>query len=369
MLSLMKAYDVIVLGGGIAGLSVARELAKRKARVLLIEQEKKGAVASRAAAGILDPYTEANQDSPFLTLGLKASEFYSDFLREIAGKTEESVEYKKLGILYLAVSPEDDGLLKDRFEWQKKRSLPVEFVSGNQIQKIEPLASRSVRSGIFYPEIAKLNANKLITRLLEATKKVGVEIRTGVKNVSVSFIRGKVQGVKISGTLVQSGSVVIAAGSWSGLQKLGFKIDVSPVRGQILLLCSKQNQYPRHILHSMRWAYVIPWPEKRLLIGSTLESVGFKCQVTRQGKEDILNRVSEIMDGIREFPIESSWAGLRPFARKGVPLVGPTHVSGLYLATGYYKSGILIGPFVGKLLAEGILSKKFSPLLEPFFQK
>lgn len=365
-----KSYDAVVIGAGIAGLSIARELAQSKQKVLLVEKEKIGGKASRAAAGILDPYSEAKEETPLLRLALKAFEFYSSFLEELgAERALKEVEYQKLGVLYLATSPEDEAFLKERLEWQKSRGLPVRFLPESELRRLEPLVSSRTRSGVFYPEIPKLNAEKLTGILFQAAQSAGVEIQTSVKEISVWVEKGKLKGVRTASESVESPVVAAACGCWTGLDpRLGIKIKASPVRGQILILRSS-SLCPKHILHTLRWAYIVPWPEGRLLVGSTLEHDAFHDQVTPEGKEDILQRVGEMMERIRSLEIESSWAGLRPYTPGGMPLIGPTPVAGLFLATGYYRSGILIGPLAGKLLAEGILSGKFSPWLRPFYPK
>ncbi len=362
-------YDAVVLGAGIAGLSVARELAKLKRRVLVLEREEMGGKTSRAAAGILDPYTEAVEETPFYQLGLKALDYYPSFLDEIQELSSVDVEYQKLGILYAALSLEDEDILKSRFEWQKSRGLPVEYCSAGEARKREPFLSKKTRSGIFYPEIAKLNASKLVDALLKATRLGGVEIRQAAGNYSIRIKGGKIQGIEGPQGLIETPVVVLAAGAWAGLEReLELDLKVRPVRGQILILRADTDFYPKHILHTLRWAYMIPWPNRKLLVGSTLESAGFDARVTPEGKKDILERASELVEGITKLPLETSWAGLRPYSEGG-PMAGPTRIEGLYLATGYYRSGILISPFVGKLLADEIAGGESSPLLEFFCAK
>ncbi len=365
----MKPYDTIVIGAGVAGLSVARELAKRKQRVLVVEQEEIGGSASRAAAGILDPYTEAKEETPLFRLGVKALEFYPSFLQELGEKTPARVEYEKAGVLYLGLSAEDEDLLKDRFEWQKKRRLPVESVSLDKVRKMEPALSPLVRNGIFYPEIPKLNADKLTQALLEEARSEGVELKTSVGGSSVWTEGKKVRGVKTSQESFESRSVVAASGPWAGLDpNLGIGKSVKSVRGQILILRTNASFQPTHILHTIHYAYIVPWPGNRILVGSTLEThAGFDCRVTPEGKEEILKRAGEIYADIRSLAVEKTWAGLRPYAGTGDPLIGPSRTEGLFLALGYYRSGILISPLVGRLLAEGIVTGIFSPLLEPFY--
>ncbi len=363
----MKSYDAIIVGAGIAGLSVARELAKLKQRVLVLEREKAGGETSRAAAGILDPYTEAEEEAPLYHLGKEAFNFYPSFLEEITGSHKELVEYQKLGVLYLALNAKDEAFLKNRFEWQKKQKLPVEFLSRDQTKKLEPLVSERTQSGVFYPEIPKLNAEKLTRALFKAAEQAGVKIETGIKDASL-WKEEKVRGVRVSSESFEAPVVVMSRGCWSGMEEgLGVQLKVKPMRGQILILRATPETYPRHILHTIRYAYIIPWPEGRILVGSTIEPAGFDNSVTPEGKEDILNRAGEILEGIDAMPVEKSWAGLRPFSENGRPVIGPTGLGGAFFATGYYRSGILIGPYVGKLLAEGIVTGRFSPLLKPFY--
>lgn len=363
----MKTYDTIVIGAGIAGLSIARELAKRKERVLLLEREAKGGAASRAAAGIIDPYTEAQDETPMFRLAQKAFEFYPSFLDELGPKTQDEVEFKKPGVLYLIFSKEDETFLQNRFKWQKKQGLPVESLSAGAVQKLEPVVSKKAEGGIFFPKIQKLNAGKLTEALYKAAELQGVEIQTSVKDISIWTEQNKLKGVKTPSGPARAKAVVIAAGSWSGLDsKLGIEIKINPVRGQILILRCPSSLYPQHILHTTRYAYIVPWPENRLLVGSTLESAGYENRVTLEGKKDILNRASEIIEEISSFSIEREWAGLRPRPERDLPFIGPARTLGLFCAVGYYRAGILIGPFVGKLMAEGIHSGEFSPLLEPF---
>ena len=364
----MRSYDTIVIGAGMAGLCVARELAKLGEKVLVLEQDSKGGNSSRAAAGIIDPYTEASEETPLFRLALAAFKCYEGFLRGLGPRAKDRVEFKKTGALYLSFSEEDEKFLKSRFVWQRRREIPAEWLSAEAVLKKEPAVSPRVRSGIFYPEIPKLNADQLTGLCLKAAVRQRISLRREVEDIRVECRGKKVQGVSIRGEKFESRSVVVAAGSLSGAGPyLGVRVKVEPVRGQILILRPPPSRSPQTILHSLRYAYIIPWPRNRVLVGSTLESAGFNDRVTREGKEDILRRAGEIMEGIDSFSVERSWAGLRPFPERGRAFVGPTRIAGLFLATGYYRSGILIAPLVGKLLAEGIHSGIFSPLLLPFF--
>lgn len=366
----MKTYDAVILGSGLAGLTPALELARKKLRILILERDDPGGATSRAAAGILDPYTEANAPSPFLGLGQRALEFYPPFLESLREDSPEQVEFQKTGLLSLAFRDEEREILERRFSWQKKEGLSVESLLPPEILKKEPMVSKRVTGGLFYPEVSKLNAGRLTELVLRSVRSAGVEIRDHVPAAELRIEKGKVRGVRAGSLSIESPVVICAAGCWTGgVKKLGLKTKVTAVRGQILILKSTPALYPKSVLHSLRYAYVVPWPEGRLLAGSTLEKDVFDARVTGEGQEEILNGVGEISEGLRRLPVERRWAGLRPLAGKGEPVIGPGAVSGLYLAAGYYRSGILISPLAGKLLAEGIVSGVFSPLLKPFFPK
>lgn len=363
-----KSYDAIVVGAGLAGLCLSRELARKKQRVLVLEQDRRGGNSSRAAAGILDPYSETEAETPQLRLAVKAYEFYPAFLNGLGPEAQEKIEFEKQGILYLALNDKDEAFLKKRCDWQKKMRLKAEFLKGPETHRLEPVLPWRVQAGVYYPGIPKVNADKLTSLVMQTARASGIEIETSVKDASLWQEKGRARGVKVGTSRIESPVVVAARGCWSSSdRKFGLKVDVRPVRGQILLVRPAPGRAPHHVLHTLRYAYAIPWPEGRVLVGSTLERAGYDCEVTPEGREDILDRASEIFADIRKFKIESSWAGLRPYAKRGRPFIGPARIKGFYLATGYYRAGVLLSPYAGRLLAEGILTGKFSPLIRPFF--
>lgn len=364
-----KSYDALVVGAGIAGLSAALGLAKLGQKVLVLEKDRTGGNASRAAAGLVDPWTEAGEDSPVLEIGREAYRFYPSFVREVEQASGIDTEFEKRGILYAAFNAADEKFLGRRGRWQKKNGIAVEFLSAEEARRLEPVLSPKARGGFYYPGIPKINANKLTSALFKTARRAGVKIQMSVKNLSAWTEKGAVRGVKLGAARIESPVLVYAAGCWTGFDPgLPLPAKVKPVRGQILLLRAEKGSYPRHILHSTRYAYIIPWPGRRILAGSTLEPGTFDCRVTPSGARGILARAGELIPGIGKLKVEKSWAGLRPFAEGERPLVGPSpEIRGLYFATGYYRAGILLGPLAGKRLAEGIVRGKFSDLLTPFF--
>lgn len=367
-------YDAIVLGAGIAGLSSALALAKRGKKVLLLGRKGLRGESSPAAAGILDPLLEMKPSSPLLKLSLEAHTRYPAFIRDLAAKTHRDVGYAKTGLLYGALSDSEGKILRERYQWQKKKGFPVRWMSADAARSWQPSLSSRLKAALFYPTIAKVHPAKLMASLSQFARKEGVRILkfSEEKDIRLEIRDKKVTGVRVQRNFFHAPAVIHATGSWAGADSfLKLRLPVIPARGQILVL--RGPLAISTILHSLDGAYIVPWKKNRYLIGSTVEFVGFKPQVTAQGMRDILRRVEALAPAVRRLKRVTSWAGLRPFSEDKLPLIGPTPIRGLYLATGYYRSGILIGPYVGNLLAKGILSGKMPFVLTPFspmrFQK
>ena len=176
----------------------------------------------------------------------------------------------------------------------------------------------------------------------------------------------KVFGIRLGGVIFESPVVVNATGSWAGRNRqLGLRFPVVPVRGQIVVVRGGPLRVSS-VLHAVGGNYIVPWEPKEYLLGTTVERKGFQSRVTSEGVRAILKNVQKLVPRIRKCRMVRSWAGLRPYSKDQLPFIGPTSVRGLYAATGFYKSGILIGCYVGELLAKGIVSGKWPRVLKPF---
>jgi glycine oxidase len=268
-------------------------------------------------------------------------------------------------MVYVAMSKSEERVLRRRFRWQKKLGMSVRWVSRSRLLKSQPGLSPRSLSGLFYPGISKLNPKKLRQALMKLARQLHVTFHWIPKNVSLILEKNRVLGVRAGAKVYFSPVVVNAAGSWTGKVLFSkIRLPIVPVRGQILILKGKLKIST--IVHSLDGAYVVPWDQGQYLLGSTLEFVGFKPQVTAKGLRDILRRVEKLVPSADSLKCTTSWAGLRPFTRDVSPVIGPAPLKGYYFATGYYRSGILIGPYVGELLAKGILSGQMASVLAPF---
>lgn len=365
----MKKYDAIILGAGIAGLGAARGFVLAGRKVLVLDKKGIKGQSSPAAAGILDPLLEMKPDSPLFRVSREAFRRFPSLVRELKSKTKEDPGYLRAGMLYLALDQAEEKELRDRFLWQKRSGIPIRWLDREKIFKAEPFVSRKTRCGIFYPTIGRIEPRRFVKVLRKYLAMSGVRIKT-LDEVSVLRAGNRVVGVRSGREKFFAEAVINATGGWAGSSaRLGVSAPVLPARGQIVTLeaSAADNGFKiSTILHSLDGGYIVPWSRREYLLGSTVEFVGFKPVVTGKGIRQILMKTEKLVPALRRLKQSGSWAGLRPFSRDGLPLIGPAGERGLYLAAGYYRSGILIGCYAGELLARGILSGKIPSALREF---
>lgn len=359
--------DVIIVGGGVIGLAIARALLLRRAgKVTLIERGQPGSEASWAAGGILAPQVEADHADDFFRLAAASRDLYPAFAGSLKKETGVDVELDETGTLYLGFSEKDEAELRLRYEWQSSEGLSVEWLTADEARALEPCISSHVRCALRFPNDLQVENRRLVEALLIANDKLGMRL---VTNTNVSELRieaGKVLGVETSAGFAAAPVVVLAAGAWtSRIKSNGALIRIEPVRGQMLCFDSRP-QMVRHVIFSSR-GYLVPRRDGRLLAGSTTEQVGFDRRVTGDGVNAIRSLAIEISPATEQLPLIDSWAGFRPRAEDDLPVLGPDGESeGLFYATGHYRNGILLAPITGELIAAAIVDHATPPGLAAF---
>ena len=362
--------DVVIIGGGVIGLAVARALALRGIRdVLLLERGSLGAESSSAAAGMLAPQAEANRAHEFFYLTCQSRDMYPAFALALLEETGIDIELDATGTLYLAFTEHDAEELETRYAWQKRAELPIEKLSPEAARILEPSICEDLRSALKFPKDTQVENRRLISALADANKRLGVRMETGTEVISLKVERKRLAGVETSQGFVATDQVVIAGGAWSSL--LGAadialpNLRIKPVRGQ--MLCFEANpQVVRHVVYSPR-GYIVPRRDGRLLAGSTTEQAGFEKRVTAAGVQAILSSALEISPRIASLPMIDSWAGLRPRAADTLPVLGPcAEIAGVFYATGHYRNGVLLAPVTGELIAGAIVDQVFPSALSIF---
>jgi len=359
--------DVVIVGGGVIGLTIARELALRGVRnVALIERARPGAEASSAAAGILGPQVEADHPDEFFRLACASRDMYKEFADALREETGIDVELDATGTLYLGFTAEDEEQLQRRYQWQVSEGLRVEWLTGNDARRLEPEISENVRCALRFPRDFQVENRRLIAALANANEKMGVRLVTDCNVNALRIECEKVCGVETSLGFVGSPTIVVAAGAWSSFIGSALPpIRIEPVRGQMLCF-EPQPQIARHVLYSSR-GYLVPRRDGRLLAGSTSEHVGFDKSVTDEGASAIRSMAVEIASALEHMPLIDSWAGFRPRAKDDLPVLGRSeNVEGLFYATGHYRNGILLAPITGRVIAEAIVNGAASPSLTAF---
>jgi glycine oxidase len=360
--------DVVIIGGGIIGLSIARELARRGVRdVTLMERGELGQEASWAAGGILAPQVEADKANEFFQLACASRNRYPTFAKALSAETGIDVELDKTGTLYLGFNADDEHEMRRRYEWQTREGLQLEWLLTEEARRLEPNISDQVQCALLFPNDFQVENRRLVKALIAANEKVGVKLVTNCAVRSLRVENKRTVGVETSEGFVAAGVIVAAAGAWTSQlmpEQPSSDLKIEPVRGQ--MVCFEAPQIVRHVIYSSR-GYLVPRRDGRLLAGSTSEHAGFDKRVTDDGVKSITAMAVEIAPSLKDLPVDDSWAGFRPHAADDLPVLGPDEeVEGLFYATGHYRNGILLAPITAELIADSIVTGVQSSLLKRF---
>jgi glycine oxidase len=255
-----------------------------------------------------------------------------------------------------------EGLLRR----QEAAGLPAEELTAQQVRGLEPALAETVQVGIYLSDDHHVDNRVLMKALVTAAMRRGVEFLTGTPVIGLAWDDGRMVGVRTPGHTLVSGIVINAAGCWAGLvdQTHNLQIPTKPVRGQIVQL-QQSRQSLHHLIH---WAdsYLVPWPDGRTLVGSTLENVGYNKSVTAGGIRQLLDAALKIAPPLQHATVQETWAGLRPGTPDDLPILGQSRVPNLVIAAGHFRNGILLAPITAKLIAELILTGNPSIPLDSF---
>ena len=348
------------------GCAVAWRLARRGfGRICVLERSIPGAEASSAAAGILGAQAESGEATPLLDFMLRSRAAWPAFAAELREASGVDVGYWPCGTISVAFTADEEERLARSAAWQAERGLRAERLDAPALLELEPAIAPRARAGLLFPDDAQVEPRALSRALALAAAQAGVEFRTGyVRRVVVE--NGRAKGVELDSELISARHVVLAAGSWSALVE-GAALPpraVRPVRGQMVELETRPVPF-RHILFSGH-GYVVPRRDGRVLAGSTMEQVGFEKQVTAGGLSAILALAMDLVPRLADAPVTAYWANFRPWTEDGLPLLGPSTIAGLVLATGHFRNGILLTPATADAIATCVAEGRAPEVLTPF---
>lgn len=366
----VRTADVVVVGGGVIGLAIARALAlSGTGRVTLIERARLGAEASSAAGGMLAPQSEADRADEFFALACASRDLYPEWAAALREETGTDIELDRTGTLYLAFTDEDEKEIEHRYLWQARAGFEVERLTNSEALELEPCVSQGVRGALRFPQDVQVENRRLIAALATSVERHGVNLLTETNVESLVIEHGRVAGLETSRGRISAPIVVIACGAWTSFltsrEASQWPVRVEPIRGQ--MLCFETNpRLARHVIYSPR-GYLVPRLDGRLLAGSTTERAGFEKRVTAAGLRAITAHALEIAPALSGLPLIDSWSGLRPRAGDDWPVLGEsTETRGLFYATAHYRNGILLAPVTGELIAEQITTNITPPQLRAF---
>ena len=342
--------DVLVIGGGALGLLSARQLVQSGRRVTLLERDRVGRGTSRAGGGIMSPLEPWSVPEALAPLVDRSLPQLPELVAALARVTGIDQEYRASGAIYL-----DCEALEPAMAWARARGVAAEVLDEAGLAARAPAARRTAGPSLWLPGIAQLRNPRFLDALAADLARRGVEILQDAGEVRLSR---EGTGVAVEAGRfgrMQAADTVVTAGAWSAplLAALGVELPVRPVRGQILWYLLPRPLLGHILLH--RGRYVIPRHEGVVLVGSTVEEAGFDSGTTAEAAASLRAAAAGMMPILGTLAEQGQWAGLRPAAPDGIPLVGPVPgVAGLWLNTGHFRNGVHLAPASAELLAARI---------------
>jgi glycine oxidase len=343
---------ITVVGGGVIGCATAYELAKAGCAVTLLERATPGAEASGAAAGLLTPLGES-RGSAFDRLALESWRLYPALVDELRQRTGIDVEYVTRGTIHPLIDVDDVRQAEARTAGGALEELGIEAWDTADVRVREPALATRVRGAMFVRSEHWVNNQRLVVAYAQAALAAGVILRAGTSVSRVIVEDGRAHGVVADGDRWDADAVLLAAGAWTSAlaASFGARLRVEPARGQMLALA----HVPPVLNHAVHGAdvYLVPRPSGELLIGATVERVGFQRSVTAEGISGLLTAATALVPSLGPLPITRTWYGFRPWAPDSLPILGPwPDVDGLWVATAHFRSGILLAPITARLMTE-----------------
>jgi len=372
--------DVLIIGGGVIGLAIAWRAAQRGLRVSLADPEP-GRGASHAAAGMLTPVSEAAYaERALFGLGQQSLDRYPAFAAELTAATGGPTGFRQDGTLQVAFDHDDLAVLDEIAILRESFGVASQRLSARDCRAAEPMLDPSVRGGLLVPDDASVDPRLLSAALLAAARQAGVTV-IGRPATGILSAAGRAAGAALAdGSTVRADWVVLAAGWQSALLRGlpdGMALPVRPVKGQILRLrptpATQRAGFPpgllartvRGIVHGSS-VYLVPRDSGELVIGATQEELGSDTLVTAGGVWELLRDARTLVPGISEFELAEAVAGLRPGTPDNAPILGPAQLPGLVLATGHFRSGVLLAPVTADIIADYLTSQRIPEGVVPF---
>jgi len=355
----MNTFDAVIAGGGLIGASIALELADAGLNVALFDAREPGREASWASGGMISPVPENPGMIPFVPVSLASVALYPEFIRRVESLTGMDVGYRKSGALDVILTGNAEEELSTVIALQHGVGLKATALSAEQARQMEPALTEELQAAIFREDEASLDTRAFTDATLKAAEQKGVKIsaRNGAK--ALWKVGNRCRGLILEDGQAEAKWTVIAAGCFSArIEGAAEYAPVSPAKGQMIALRSDSVEIQRILW--LEHKYLVPRSDGRIIAGSTVERTGFDHDVTAGGVQLILREVMKMVPGLETARIEETWAGLRPDSPDHLPIIGPTDVEGLLIATGHFRSGVLLAPVTARMIREWVVGQSVS---------
>ncbi len=361
-----RSPDIIVVGAGIVGCAVGYELARGGASVEIVDDRPPGMGATQASAGMLAPFTEAkDRNTTFLDLAVRSLDLYDEFVSRVSQASKMAVGYKRTGTIDVAATSDRMSHLREIASRLQSRGVSLSLLDTAGARGEEPGLGGSVAGALFIGAHGYVRAGELTRALVAAARTHGAHVVEGSRVQGVA-LRGRELTVDTSRGPLTAGAVVITAGSWSGQIAVGdaaTRVPVRPVRGQLLHLAWQGPPLKR-----VTWGedcYLVPWDDGTVLVGATMEEVGFDERTTVDGVKRLMTAACDLVPAAAGAALLGARAGLRPGTPDALPIIGwSTAVPNLMYATGHFRNGVLLAPLTSQLVARAMIDNAVDPALE-----
>ena len=364
----MKTFDVAIAGAGLIGSSIALELSRAGLRVGLFDKQDPGKEASWASAGILSPAPENPGMITTVPLGKASMALYPEFIAIVEDLSGQATGYRTKGTLEVITSRHAREELSTIIALHHGLGLQAQPLSAMDAHELEPSLREDVEAAVLRPAEASVDNRLLTNAILASAQKNGVAIFAGAKVDSIWTEDDACRGLLAGGERISAAHTVVAAGCFSAqIRGAEHYAPVRPAKGQMISLVCPEAKIERVL-----WGdevYLVPRNDGRILAGATVEYAGFDKTLTAGGQKKLLSAAIDLVPAFDRARVEEMWAGLRPDSPDHLPILGPTDLPGLIIATGHFRSGVLLTPITAKLVREYITLgnvamdwERFSPM-------
>lgn len=350
----MKTWDVIIVGGGIIGLSLSIALRKRGATVLVVERGEPGREASHAAAGMLADFL-LEAPPALQPLASASARMYPEFVHELQDESGTNVDLRDHGTI----------LFPSAEQLHERPSLTTDHPLPSPLAELEPaLALTELKTPAIYLKERSVDPRALTSAALKAARHRGVDISSGTAVTAVLLSNGSATGVSTDRTSYSAPAIVNCAGAWAGSFPPN-RFPARPVKGQMLSVAGASRDLVRHVIRAPA-AYLVPRSDGRILIGATVEEAGYDKRTDADAIQRMHQAAISLVPALSQARVLEAWAGLRPGSPDSLPILGEAGTPGYFVATGHFRDGILLAPVTAHIMAQLITGVKPGYDLVPF---